>query len=126
MSNRKDVDEIWAQLKAKTAPSTSNAASVDKLMQILHNGLICSDSPKTSGVPSGEDGKRAVVTACSDPAAEMVDGKKQDSSTVVSVEMLDASLPRHIAALTDPSPHSRRRALEQIKVRMCYRIINLD
>ena len=117
MSSRKDVDEIWAQLKAKTAPS--NAANVDKLMQILHNGLNCSDSPNSYGATSEGDGKRA---ACADPAAGRVDGKKDAIlvSSDVSAEMLDVSLPRHIAALTDASPHSRRRALEQIKVRrMC-------
>ena len=108
MSSRKDVDAIWAALKAKTTPA-SNA--VDKMMNMFNEGLDIH-----AGIPGSKlqgDGRPSCPAV--DPSIE---GQREsvNTSTGVSAEMLDASLPRHIAALTDPSHLSRRKALKQIKV----------
>ena len=92
----KDIDAIWAAMKAKNAPrGSADAGDVNRLMQNLNIGRGL-DENKRGGV---EDGQPAPPR----PA-------------IVEVAPDQASLPRHIAALTDPSQQIRRRALEQIKV----------
>ena len=134
MSGRTDVDAVWALLKAKTAPPSSDAAKVEQMMFMFNNGLGQKDLAPTQpsvaprGASAGDEKTAppagAAAAATAQPKVSVAVSAQSKAATeltelhVVSLDaaMLDAALPRHLAALTDPSQQVRRRALEHIKV----------
>ena len=137
MSGRTDVDAVWALLKAKTAPPSSDAAKVEQMMFMFNNGLGQKDlepsqqSVTPRGASAGDEKTAPPPDAAAAAAAQQkgsVSASAQPRAAteltelhMVSLDaaMLDAALPRHMAALTDPSQQVRRRVLEQIKVCVC-------
>ena len=104
----KDIDAIWASMKAKNAPSNKTADEVDRMLKVdrkLNSGIGINDSDTVERVGDGRS---------SQPRPAVPETSK--AGQTMNLAAVEASLPRHIASLTDPSQQTRRRALEQIKV----------
>lgn len=137
MSGR-DVDAIWAQLKAKAAPkpgpTTTGQAELERLMRQINSGMgmegtssnvaggmqlpgVAAAAPRSSLAHSNSG------TAARPQQVQQADGASA-SATALSCTgeelgtLLEQQLPRHVSALQDGSStaQSRRAALQEIKV----------
>jgi hypothetical protein len=101
---KRDVDVIWAKLKASTNPSRGmDVALTGKVEPLISKNFITvvastsADNFRASAVP-GPRAPQGVLDEISNQTQRLEE------------------LPRNISALQDPSVQTRKRALAQIKV----------
>ena len=137
MSGR-DVEAIWAQLKAKAAPkpgpTTTGQAELERLMRQMNSGMgmegtssnvagrmqlpgVAAAVPRSSLAPSNSG------TAARLQQVQQADGANASAAALSCTgeelgTLLEQQLPRHISALQDGSStaQSRRATLQEIKV----------
>lgn len=137
MSGR-DVDAIWAQLKAKAAPkpgpTTTGQAELERLMRQINSGMgmegtssnvaggmqlpgVAAAAPRSSLAHSNSG------TAARPQQVQQADGASASATALTCAgeelgTLLEQQLPRHVSALQDGSStaQSRRAALQEIKV----------
>lgn len=134
MAPTRDVDAIWAALKAKSAPKAGNQHDVDKLMASFNNGVSMAELDRTMQQQASKakyqprsllkeaDGSETRSEGTSPPvgaAGSSTSLKAQEAAVVPASfdpQHVNSRLPQCISALQDSSPQARRRALEEIKV----------